>query len=127
MERKSITIVGIAFHKEELNEILQYIKQRKIFSMKECREFNKKLNQDHDIISIYQDLISNKNIVNAPNMELLDSYLIDEYYLGYRIIEETIEIPTNAKVLAQIKTAQDNWFNLFGEMPQTQSISFDIY
>jgi hypothetical protein len=127
MERKTVTIVGIMFHEEELEEILTYLKEKNVFSKHEQKEFNKKLNKSEEISFIYREIMNAKQINDYPVMEIIDSSMTNEYFLGYRIKEEPIEIPTNPKTLEQIKKAEENWFKLFGEKPLTQSVSFDIY
>jgi predicted nucleic acid-binding protein len=127
MERKTVTIVGIMFHEEELEEILNYLKEKNVFSKNDQKEFYKKLNKSEEIYFIYREIMNAKQINDYPVMEIVDSSMVDEYFLGYRIKEEPIEIPTNPKILEQIKKAEENWFKLFGEKPLTQSVSFDIY
>jgi hypothetical protein len=127
MERKTVTIVGIMFHEEELEEILTYLKEKNLFSKNDQKEFNKRLNKAEEISLIYRDIMNAKQVNDYPIMEIIDSSMVNEYFLGYRIKEEPIEIPTNQKVLKQIKKAEENWFKLFGENPLTQSIIFDIY
>lgn len=127
MERKTITIVGIMFNQEEIEEILNYLQNKKFFSKNDYKEFIKRFNKAEEISTIYQDIMHTKQINNYPAMEIIDSYMVNEYFLGYRITEEKREIPTNPKTLDQIKKAQENWSTLFGEKPLTESISFDIY
>jgi hypothetical protein len=127
MERKTVTIVGIMFHEEELEEILNYLKEKNVFSKNDQKEFYKKLNKSEEIYFIYREIMNAKQINDYPVMEIIDSSMTNEYFLGYRIKEEPIEIPTNPKILEQIKKAEENWFKLFGEKPLTQSVSFDIY
>jgi predicted nucleic acid-binding protein len=127
MERKTVTIVGIMFHEEELEEILNYLKEKNVFTKNDQKEFYKKLNKSEEIYFIYREIMNAKQINDYPVMEIVDSSMVDEYFLGYRIKEEPIEIPTNPKILEQIKKAEENWFKLFGEKPLTQSVSFDIY
>jgi predicted nucleic acid-binding protein len=127
MERKTVTIVGIMFHEEELEEILNYLKEKNVFSKNDQKEFYKKLNKSEEIYFIYREIMNAKQINDYPVMEIVDSSMVDEYFLGYRIKEEPIEIPTNPKILEQIKKAEENWFKLFGEKTIKKCLIFDIY
>jgi hypothetical protein len=127
MKRKTNTIVGIYFNIEDLQEVLDHMEEKNFFSKNELKEFNNQLNNGKEITDAYKEIINRKNINNAPTIEILDEQMSsDEYFLGYRIDEGKPEIPTNQKVLDQINLARKNWFELFEEYPQTESVSFDL-
>lgn len=126
MQRKTVTIVGIVFNGENVGDILNFLEQKKFFSKNEKKIFLAHLEQGYEISTIYNNFTNTKN--NIPSMELIDTDMSgEEYFLGYRIEENNLQIPTNERVLAQIKKAQENWYNLFNEIPTTESISFELY
>ena len=125
MNTEKHTIVGIIFYEEDLEEILNYLHEKNFFSKEDVKSFYKQMNINLEISSIFYNIIKNKKIKNPPLMELIDIDMSGEsYFLGYRINQYPSQIPTNSQELYEIKMAEDNWFNLFKEIPLTQSINF---
>lgn len=128
MKRKNVTIVGILFSVDNIEEILDYLEEKKVFNIKDTKQFHQKINNEKDISIIFKSIMVEKKIKNPPVMEILDKDLnTDNFFIGYRINEYPLEIPTNPKQLEEIKSAKEKWFNIFKDDVLIESINFEVY